>query len=670
MTACWLTLSGLGEELCFARHPLRWLGRSVLQADRPIETLSAYLDKADDLLDAIESALELSGLSAELWDTFEEIQAILEFAVRALPLAQRNLLGVLNHGPAAAAFGKLAARLDAKSQSLARAQRKTVAWKMPLSADDARDALALAQAFEKSVFRFLQPAFWRLRNTLRLSYDFTQRAVMPPWTRILKELVALHEAQAGFDALCAEARKEWQGDDVLAFAASVAELRADPLVAHPSVKVLIQQLPESAGAGALIESLAGVHARFAELDVTLCALLADHEQFDFPELRQVLSKLREQTATLVELSPLLGELVELPEPLNHALRHADVPLGEFEAAIGHKSLNQVYRLDRAVSLFEGRILARKMDQLAAHYGEWLGLNARCIRAAVRRKFVDHVNISSLPASQLEPDRKAFKKSYAAGRRDLEHEFGKTMRYKSIRDLAAGDTGQVIQDLKPVWLMSPLSVSDTLPLDPDLFDVVIFDEASQIPLEEAIPAIYRSHQVIVVGDEMQLPPTAFFAASRAGDETVVVEEEGERVEVDMDSDSFLTQSAQNLPATLLAWHYRSRYESLISFSNAAFYGGNLFTIPDRQRTMDGLPEIRVTAADQGAANAGALLARSISFHFMENGVYEDRANPNEAAYIAHLVRELLRRETRLSIGVVAFSEAQQTEIENALGLLAD
>ena len=154
-------------------------------------------------------------------------------------------------------------------------------------------------------------------------------------------------------------------------------------------------------------------------------------------------------------------------------------------------------------------------------------------------------------------------------------------YKSIRDLAAGETGRVIQDLKPIWLMSPLSVSDTLPLDPDLFDVVIFDEASQIPIEEAIPAAYRSPQVIVVGDEMQLPPTTFFASGRGEDEALVVEEEGERIEVDLDADSFLTQSAQNLPSTLLAWHYRSRYEALISFSNAAFYGGQLYTIPDRK-----------------------------------------------------------------------------------------
>jgi hypothetical protein len=447
-------------------------------------------------------------------------------------------------------------------------------------------------------------------------------------------------------------------------------LRADRRTAHPSVKALIQQLMQADDSVSLVESLAGIQERFAQLDGTLQVLLAEHQQFDFPELTEVLGQLREQTGVLAELLPVLGEFTELPEPFSHALRHAPVPLNEFEAAIAHKSVNGVYRQDRAVNRFEGRTLARKMEQLEKHYREWLGLNARCLRAEVRRKFVEHVNVSSLPASQLTPELKAFKKTYAAGRRDLEHEFGKTMRYRSIRDLAADNTGQVIQDLKPIWLMSPLSVSDTLPLDPNLFDVVIFDEASQIPLEEAIPAIYRSHQVIVVGDEMQLPPTTFFAAGRSEEESVIVEQEGERIEVDLDSDSFLTQSAINLPSTLLAWHYRSRYESLISFSNAAFYGGNLFTIPDRQRLLAERPELRVTTADQGGAHVEPLLERSISFHFMEHGVYVDRRNPSEANYIAQLVRGILQRQTGLSIGIVAFSEAQQTELEDALSRLAD
>jgi hypothetical protein len=594
-------LADLGEDLCFGKHPLRWLGKDVLQADRPVETLTTLLDKAEDSLDAIENALELSGLPGELWDTFEEIQVILEFAVKVQPLAQRGMLGVLTKGPAANTFEKIANDLDAKSHALAQAQQKTGAWREPLTPDDTQNALAQARAFENFIFRFLQPAFWRLKKTLQARYDFSQHAVAPAWSKILQELAAQQEAQAAFDATSNEARQAWHSDDVQEFRSFIEQLRADNRTSHPSVKALIRQLTDSADAGALIENLVTIHGRFSEFDSTLRSLLAEHTQFDFPELTRVLAKLREQTSVLAELSPILGELVELPEPFARALRQTEIPLDEFEAAVGHKSLNHVYRLDRTVNRFEGRVLTRKMDQLGKRYGEWLTLNARRIRATVRKTFLEHVNISSLPASQLQPDQKPFKKSYAAGRRDLEHEFGKTMRYKSIRDLAAGDSGKVIQDLKPIWLMSPLSVSDALPLAPDLFDVVIFDEASQIPLEEAIPAIYRSHQVIVVGDEMQLPPTTFFAASRGEDESVVVEEEGERVEVDLDSDSFLTQSAQNLPSTLLAWHYRSRYESLISFSNAAFYSGNLFTIPDRQRAFENQQELLVTAAEQGATN---------------------------------------------------------------------
>jgi hypothetical protein len=663
-------LSDLGEDLCFARHPLRWLGKGVLQADRPLEALAKQLDQAEVLLDVIENALELSGLPGQLWDTFAEVRTLLEFAVRVRVLAERDLMGVLTQGPAEDSFNALAANLDAKAQALGKAQAKTAGWLEPLSPDDTDSALAQARAFEKSIFRFLQPSFYRLKRTLQARYDFSKHAVSPAWSKILSDLSAWHSAQADWQAAHQQAAADWRVQDVEAFRAQVAELKKDPQLDHPSIKALLSLLGDSEDPAKLVANLAGIHDRFTALADTLAAILAEYEQFEFRDLANVLGKVREQTAMLAELCPILAEVADLPEALTHALRHAPIPLSEFEAAIAHKSVNRVYREDRTVSRFEGRTLLRKMERLEQRYLEWLGLNARCLRSAVRQRFLDHVKVSSLPAAQLSQEQKAFKKSYAAGRRDLEHEFGKSMRYKSIRDLAAGDTGQVIQDLKPIWLMSPLSVSDTLPLDPELFDVVIFDEASQIPMEEAIPAVYRSHQTIVVGDEMQLPPTTFFASARTEDETVVVEEEGERIEVDLDSDSFLTQSAQNLPSTLLAWHYRSRYESLISFSNAAFYSGNLYTIPDRQLAVLERPELIVTAVEQGDSNADALLARSISFHWMENGVYEERRNPNEAAYIAQMVRNILQRDTKLSIGLVAFSEAQQAELESALSRLAE
>lgn len=663
-------LEELGEAPCFATHPLRRLAAAVLRADRPIEALSRQLDRAEELLDAVQTALELTGLPGDLWDTFDEIEVLLGFCARVRPLAERNLLGVLTGDASGRRFDEAGLELDQQAAALEAARQKTSAWRDPFPPDDTANALALARSFEGSVLRFLQPGFWRLRKTLQARYDFTRHAVPPTWTKLLEDLAAEHAARAGLEASRTKASRDWQAADPATFRAEVTELRADPRLNHPSVRGLLGRLGGAPDAGATVANLAGIHEKLKALDQVLSETLAEHGQFSFDELSDVLGELRGQTGALAELAPVLAEIADLPEPLAHALRRAPVRLDELEGAMARKSLSLAYRDDRTAARFEGRTLRHRMEELARHHAEWLGLNARSIRAAVRRQFLDHANTASLPAAQLNPDQKAFKKSYATGRRELEHEFGKTMRYRSIRDLAAGDSGQVVQDLKPIWLMSPLSVSDTLPLDPDLFDVVIFDEASQIPIEEAVPAIYRSHQAIVVGDEMQLPPTTFFATARTDDNGVVVEEDGERIEVGLDSDSFLSQSSRNLPSTLLAWHYRSRYEALISFSNAAFYSGNLSTIPDRQRPANQRAPLQVTAPEQGTANVDALLARSISFHFMENGVYEDRRNPGEAAYIARLVQGLLAGNTGYSIGIVAFSEAQQGEIEEALERLAD
>lgn len=662
-------LVDLGEDLHFKKLSLRLVAKGILQADKPIETLTKLVARAEELLDAVESAMELSGLPQDAWSTLERLRAVFAFVTRAQMVSQSEMLRALVSGPETKDFDKICERLDATAKKLSTAKEKVTGWREQLSPDDTQNALTQATAFEASVFKFLQPSYWRLRKTLQSHYDFSKHAVAPSWTKILKDLASFHEAEAAHNEASADARRTWKTEDLPAFRERVTELRTQLKNGDAVAKALAERISSGDGGAELMGSLSDASQQFSELDETLRSVLVDHDRFGFRELVEVLADLREETGLLAELMPVLNEIAELPESFASTLRRADLPLNEFEGVIGHKSLNQVYRLDRAVGRFDGRFAARKMEHLEKNYREWLQLNGRAIRAKVRQKFLEHVNVAAQSASQLTAEQKEFKKSYSTGRRELEHEFGKSMRYKSIRDLAGDESGQVIQDLKPIWLMSPLSVSDTLPLDPDLFDVVIFDEASQIPLEQAIPAVYRAQQVIVVGDEMQLPPTTFFASGRTDDETVVVEEEGERIEVDLDADSFLTQSAQNLPSTMLAWHYRSRYEALISFSNAAFYSGNLFTIPDRQRLLETQAAIKVTDVQQGASNVDALLQRSISFHYMANGLYENRTNPTEAAYIAQLVRELLARDTKLSIGIVAFSEAQQTEIESALSRLA-
>ncbi len=212
--------------------------------------------------------------------------------------------------------------------------------------------------------------------------------------------------------------------------------------------------------------------------------------------------------------PRCAELADAPSALFESVRTLALSPDQLEAATARRSLDEFFRAERWLARCDGRTVTRQTQEAARLQRAVLDQNAALIRAEVRRRFRENVSLSSLPAAGLTAEQKNLKKTYGAGRRILEHEFGKSMRYKSIRDITAEESGQVVRDLKPIWLMSPLSVSDTLPMQPDLFDVVIFDEASQVPVEEAVPALYRAPQVIVVGDEMQLPPTNFFGGGAA------------------------------------------------------------------------------------------------------------------------------------------------------------
>ena len=258
-------------------------------------------------------------------------------------------------------------------------------------------------------------------------------------------------------------------------------------------------------------------------------------------------------------------------PLANLLRQVARPEPQLESLVARQGLAAIFRQDRNLGKFNVAVYKKHVSRLEKSHDRFYEVNAGAVLESVRRRFRENIRIAvAADTRSLTPEQKEFKVVYNRGRRELEHEFGKTMRYKSIRDLVAGESGMVIQDLKPVWLMSPLSVSDTLPLDGDPFDVVIFDEASQVPLEEAVPALFRAAQAIVVGDEMQLPPTSFFASRQDEDDgaLMVEDEAGGKVEYESERQQLSQSRRRSLPATMLGWHYRSRSESLISFSNAS------------------------------------------------------------------------------------------------------
>jgi hypothetical protein len=655
-----------------AQHPLRNLSTRIAGEQRPLEAAEQKLREVKKLLDMVEK--QLPPLENDESGSLQTLMHLAQFAQSVRFLAERDRLALLRSQSALSKkLTELGREYEVKVKALEVARRATKNWRHKLPAEEVKTALEQARAFEGRFFVFLSPAWWRLRSILQRSYDFTAHAVKPSWTQVLKGLDKEHATSRVLEEFEQQTREQLGFTGSLTeFSAKIAALRESVARLPAPVQAFSRRVAAGDSGQDVVVGLADLLPTMEDLVTALRGLLENGTDFTLDDLQKELARVEDSLDELPDFLPCLSELSRMPQPLATVLRQVAQPEPQLEALMARHGLATIFRQDRSLGKFTAAVYQKHASRLENAHDRFHEANAGAVLESVRLRFLENMRIASQPHARLTPEQKEFKVAYNRGRRELEHEFGKTMRYKSIRDLAAGESGMVLQDLKPVWLMSPVSVSDTLPLDTSPFDVVIFDEASQVPLEEAVPALFRAEQVIVVGDEMQLPPTSFFAARPEEEEgTVMIEDDvGGMVEYELSGNSFLNHAARSLPATMLGWHYRSRSESLISFSNRAFYDGRLLTVPEAMLPAHGLTEIRIANTAEGAANADALMARPVSFHFMANGLYQLRSNTVEADYIAHLVRGLLERQIGSSIGIIAFSEAQQSEIEEALARLAD
>lgn len=220
---------------------------------------------------------------------------------------------------------------------------------------------------------------------------------------------------------------------------------------------------------------------------------------------------------------------------------------------------------------------------------------------------------------------------------IRREIAKKRKHLPIRRLLR-EAGRAIQSIKPVFMMSPISVAQFL--EPGIldFELLVIDEASQVKPVDALGAIARCHQIVVVGDDKQLPPTGFFDKVLAGED----EEEDESFSAG-DVESILGLcSAQSMPTRMLEWHYRSRHHSLITVSNHEFYNNRLYIVPH--------PSV---SGSEG-----------LVFRYIQNGVYDrggKRTNTVEAQEVAKAVMQHAATTPNLSLGVGAFSVAQRDAV---------
>ncbi len=269
----------------------------------------------------------------------------------------------------------------------------------------------------------------------------------------------------------------------------------------------------------------------------------------------------------------------------------------------------------ALSSFKISDIKEKVSTIISAQKQEAILFAKSIENGQKKRFDFYTELLTIPARKLSESDKQLKARLRKGKSLLIKEFSKTRSHPSLRELYNSEAREWIQLLKPIWLSNPTQLAKCFPMEENIFDVAIFDEASQIPLQNALGVIQRSNRVVVAGDQHQMGPTYYF---KTGTSEVI---------------DLLHQGNYNWKKTSLSHHYRSVNPDLIAFSNKHFYNGELKVYPSAEQL------------------------NPINYHYCEGGIFDNRENLIEAEAIAKHINEFAKKH--LSIGVVAFSEQQLT-----------
>lgn len=405
----------------------------------------------------------------------------------------------------------------------------------------------------------------------------------------------------------------------------------------------VQATPVAGGVDAQITQTAVVQGKVETLCAELFTLIELNESERFGTGGLFAAKIEQNIAVFDSWSARTEELVALSQ-LNIVRRElANVGLESLYLTVA----NWLNAGDLSVSLFD-----RNWFQQIAH----AAMNER--RSLASFDGIQHesrrVEFGRMDLLTLQNNREGINKKHyegfqalgvgIAGQAQVLHaELNKKRRHKPIRRLFE-EAHNAIQALKPVFMMSPMSVASFLVPGAVEFDVVLFDEASQIRPADALGSLLRASQAIVVGDSRQLPPTSFFDAITGNDE-----DEESLGTTDLESVLGLFNS-QGVKNQMLRWHYRSEHQSLIAISNLEFYDNKLQIVPSPKHRSQDL---------------------GLRYHHLPQTWYEPSPrgyNLGEARAVAHAILEHARKHPTLTLGVAAFGTKQRDQIEAELELL--
>lgn len=616
----WLAAEGPRETLSQMRRdfglvqpwpvlPIAKLDFRIREAEDPIRELTRRKT-------AMERALMFLDKEGQLDSerTLAEQYRLAHLALRLSPLALRGRLGLLD--PKSQESEALTAELAAFSNAereLEALKAKHPYWREALPIEEAREAL---KAFEaRGLLGFLSPGLHHIKSRLNALYDFARDPDPPRYEALLRHQLLVFEREVALRAqqLDLNTRTGLEGHPrTLPEQLDRVRQAASELQSHLGDEVLSAKQ---------IMLWANMDAPFNKLYAALLGLIQGPESWTPRAIRQFFDQSLMQPHNFKTVLQLMAVFLKMPPSVAALLLSKSEPSLALTKAVLVAAVKRQLAASPELLAITPEDREASQSQLRLHDGPWLELNALRLRERVRERLMEAIS----------PDDNA--------RQAFEAELDATPNAASIAALVTGPAKALIARLKPVWLMGPGSLAEIWPIDDaPSFDLLIVDKAHQILLERGVPALFRAQQVILFGDDMQLPPQGLVQSEAPG-----------RFDAEYQQDSLFAHALERLPLNRLAWRHKSQPEAIHAFLNAFFYEGRQLRVPDPRSEA---------AADRGMV-----------FSYLVDGSDADGANLREAECISEAIAARLSQEPDLRIGVVCLTEGQPAAIQAALQVRA-
>ena len=329
-------------------------------------------------------------------------------------------------------------------------------------------------------------------------------------------------------------------------------------------------------------------------------------------IKQIEINLPQYNYYLPEIKKCLG----LPQEIINFIKQNPLTIHKLSSIVVHHTLNSLLRFEPDLKQLSGQKLWNNFIALKTLN---LKKNKQITQQIIANKQIYWQKINTLintPTSKLKTQQKKQKKELKNSKKLIFHESAKQQQHLPVKQLLKQSEKLLFNSL-PLWIMNPLTIAESLPCKADIFDIIIFDEASQIPLEDSLPAVYRAKQLVIVGDNKQMPPSQFFSNQTQ-------------------TQSLLTEAETNLVSKMLTTHYRSHHPKLMQFSNQYFYDNELNYFPP-------------------ATNEPPFI-----LNYVTNGLFQNNKNTIEAKAVAQTYYQYLKNG-KTNVGIIAFSAEQEQEI---------